>query len=138
MVGWTTLLALLVEKAWVLGESLPLKAALLSTAPMGPVIANMILGNGWKVHYLELALAVAAITHLALVAWYLVRFGRIANADVRSPQLALPLAGRPDWLAPPRRSWLSAIVWKQFRESGPIVAAGLAGVQPLCTCPATH
>jgi hypothetical protein len=67
------------------------------------------------------------LTHGLLCAWYITRFGHITNRDVRSPRIAAEGAGKAAWLPPPRRTVLSAVAWKQFRESGPIVLCGLAG-----------
>jgi hypothetical protein len=103
----------------------------LSTAAAGFVPACEMLRFGpaedphpW-IGCLLVVLPVATVTHLALVAWYVSRFGRVSSIGVRSPQAAL--RERPDWLPPPRGSAASAIAWKQFRESGPLVLAGLAG-----------
>ena len=98
----------------------------LSTAPGGIGAANDV--SDARGDYLMLSLFTAAITHLALATWYVVRFGRIANVEIRSPQVAVRGAGRHDWLAPPRQSMIAAIAWKQVRESGPIVLTGLAGI----------
>jgi hypothetical protein len=134
IVGWSLLLGI----AWILffhlskwlsfdqpDDSQPwLPVAGLATAPGGlaPVaeIAKrypMLLWFG---------LSVAAVTHLALATWYVRRFARISNLEIRSPKTA-EVGARPlDWLGPPRRSPFAAIAWKQWCESGPIVLAGLA------------
>jgi ABC-type transport system involved in multi-copper enzyme maturation permease subunit len=73
------------------------------------------------------ALVVFAAVHGGLAAWYVRRFGRVADRQIRSPQSAVRDAAQPDWLAPPRRTPWIAITWKQFRESGPIALVGLSG-----------
>ena len=73
-------------------------------------------------------IGIAVVVHLALATWYILRFGRVTNVEVRSPQAASRFADRNAWLAAPRTSTFSAIAWKQFRESGPILLAGLAGI----------
>jgi hypothetical protein len=78
--------------------------------------------------YVTIGLITAVVTQIAWAGWYVRRFGRIENVEVRSPRTAICESGRPEWLAPPRRSAFTAIAWQQFRESGPIVVAGLAGV----------
>jgi hypothetical protein len=45
-----------------------------------------------------------------------------------SPKTATRNARRIDWLDSPRRSPLTSVVWKQFRESVPIALAGFAGI----------
>lgn len=76
----------------------------------------------------RVSIVVAGATHLALAAWYIWRFGRISNVEVHSPQPVSRSAERGAWLGSPRKSALTAIAWKQARESGPILLAGLAGV----------
>jgi ABC-type transport system involved in multi-copper enzyme maturation permease subunit len=98
----------------------------LSTAPIGFVPASAIAG-----HYLLpiwLVIVTAVATHLALANWYIQRFGRIEDIGVRSPRTATNVADGIGWLGAPRRSAISAITWKQARESGVLVLAGLAGV----------
>ena len=60
--------------------------------------------------------------------WFMFRYGLDGDRPRPSPQAAVRESGRLDWLGPPRRSPLAAIAWKQFRESGPVVLAGLAGI----------
>lgn len=79
------------------------------------------------------AVFVATIAHSFLAFWYIRRFGRIANVEIRSPKTATSAAGQLDWLGPPRRSAFTAIAWKQFRESGPIVLAGIVGTIAMTT-----
>ena len=80
-----------------------------------------------------LAILAAIATHLKLARWYVLRFGRAEGIGVFSPQPASRPAARTDWLGLPRRSPLSAIIWKQFHESGPIAMAGLAAIFFICT-----
>ena len=61
------------------------------------------------------------------MAWYLRRFGRKAVRPART------LGGRvkatkSDWLAPPRRSQLTAVIWKQVHETGPLALMAAAAV----------
>jgi hypothetical protein len=128
MVGWMTLVVLLAEKTPIFKNSLLLRVIALSTAPGGPVVGDMVLAGDLNRFQLDVALGVAAVAHLALAAWYVGRFARIASREIRSRQQAVRCSSRPDWLWPPRQSRFSAMVWKQARESGPIVVAGLAGV----------
>jgi hypothetical protein len=81
-----------------------------------------------QINFIGIGVVVAAATHLALAAWYIWRFGRISNVEVHSPQPIPRSTERGAWLGPPRRSAFTAIAWKQARESGPILLAGLAGV----------
>ena len=98
----------------------------LSTAPFGfaPALemANETYALLWPV------IITAVVTHLALATWYVCRFGKVATGSVRSPQAAVPVNRRLEWLGPPRRSAFSALAWKQFRESGTIAFAGLVGI----------
>ena len=68
------------------------------------------------------------VFHVGLALWFIHRFGRIATDRVHSPRPATLSAAKIDWLGPPRRSALAAIVWKQTRESGPVVLAGFASI----------
>jgi hypothetical protein len=110
MVGWTTLLVLLVEKTSLFRDSLKLQVVALSTAPVGPAVDNMFLKSGWESSYLTMAFSVTIAVHLVWVGWYVLRFARPDKREVRSPRTAERVAG--DWLAPPRRNWLSAVIWK--------------------------
>ena len=69
--------------------------------------------------------------HLALAYWSITRYGQVLGR-LRSPQTALASVNKADWLGPPRQSPLTAIAWKQCRESGPVVAAGFAGILAIC------
>lgn len=102
----------------------PLASALgVGLAPLGFVALHDVTDKNSIA--LWLGIVVAIVVHLSLAAWYVGRFGRVANLEVRSPRPALRAAGRVDWLAPPRRRPLSAIAWKQLRESLPIVLGGM-------------
>jgi hypothetical protein len=108
----------------------------LSTAPGGFLTASGKALHGypnppahlWYNYHFLLVLITATVSHLVLAGWYVRRFGRTANLEVRSPQVAVRQSSKPDWLSPPRQSAIAAIAWKQFRESGPLALAGLAGV----------
>ena len=89
--------------------------------PRSQALARAVLGVPWP-------FAAGFIFHLGLAYWYVTRFGRTAAGDVCSPQAALRPAATIDWLGPPRQSPLTAIAWKQSRESGPLVLIGLAGI----------
>jgi hypothetical protein len=75
-----------------------------------------------------LAVALFISVHSSLAAWFIARFGRNTERSVRSQRTAVAKLPQLNWLDQPRRSWLTAIVWKQVRESGPLVLAGLGGV----------
>jgi hypothetical protein len=63
------------------------------------------------------------ISHAALAATYVSRFGRLA-AGRRQRVEHVMVRELPTWLAPPRRSPFAAIAWKQFRESAPLAVLG--------------
>jgi hypothetical protein len=73
-------------------------------------------------------MCIMALIHILFATFYIRRFGRIAERDITSPQVAKRDHRRHDWLGPPRHSALTAIAWKQLRESGPIAAVGLTGI----------
>jgi ABC-type transport system involved in multi-copper enzyme maturation permease subunit len=79
-------------------------------------------GSPWLA---QLATMIAAAFHLILIASFVYRFGSIKTTSVRSRESALPLSSRADWLPQPFRSPLRAVLWKQWRESGPIVMFGM-------------
>ncbi len=66
--------------------------------------------------------------HAALLAWYSLRFGRVSGTENYSPPAARRVVGQLEWLPKPHKSPFAAIVWKQFRESGSLALAGLAGL----------
>jgi len=68
----------------------------------------------------------AVVGHACLLAWYLSRFGHKAVRPARTLGKRVK-ATKSDWLAPPRRSQLTAIIWKQVHETGPLaLMAGAA------------
>jgi hypothetical protein len=68
--------------------------------------------------------AVAALlSHTLVAAWFIGRFGRLAAAP-RTVGESAPARTEIAWLGPPRRRPLSAILWKQARESAPLAALG--------------
>jgi ABC-type transport system involved in multi-copper enzyme maturation permease subunit len=71
----------------------------------------------------------AAVVHAALVAWFVTRFGRSLPSRPQPADACVQSVGR-NWLAPPRRHPLTAIAWKQTRESLPL--AGLGAFAILC------
>lgn len=69
--------------------------------------------------------------HLCLAGWFVWRFERTGSSVVRRKT---PLSNKQEknyWPRPPRTSQTGAIIWKQFRESGPVALAGLAGIVAL-------
>ena len=69
----------------------------------------------------------ALVGHAGLLAWYLRRFGRKAVRPARTLDGRVK-ATKSDWLAPPRRSQLTAIIWKQVHETGPLALMAAAAV----------
>jgi hypothetical protein len=130
MLGWCLLLALAGNVVERISFDEPIEKGIVvvgfSTAPGGFMPALGIAEDTKQL--VLLSIVTSAVIHLVLVMLYVRTFGRVANVEIRSPRAAIRESGRPDWLAPPRRSVLTAIAWKQVRESGPIVLAGLAGV----------
>lgn len=100
---------------------------LLAAGPGGLPLLLLNMAPRWP-WLLWIVLPVAVAIHSALALWFVFRFGRVGGVGEFSPQTATADPGRRDWLGPPRSSPLSAIAWKQFRESGPIVLAGLAAI----------
>jgi hypothetical protein len=100
----------------------------LSTAPGGVMTMTKSFSSNETGDFLGIGLFTAAVTHTALTAWYVQRFGRITNLEVRSPQVAKRSGKEFEWLGPPRSSAFVSVAWKQLRESAPIVMAGLAGI----------
>jgi hypothetical protein len=62
-------------------------------------------------------------SHGVLAAWYICRFGRRTRPQTPT-ESQLPAKAALQWLSPPRRTRVGAIVWKQFRESAPLAALG--------------
>ncbi len=100
---------------------------MMCTAPGGFIVATELQRN-YGESLTQLGFFAAAISHAGLAWRFISRFGRIAEREVTSPQSAVADLGRHDWLAPPRHSPFRAIAWKQFRESGSLVLAGLIGI----------
>ncbi|NOY42321.1 MAG: hypothetical protein GXP26_10860 [Planctomycetes bacterium] len=78
----------------------------------------------WWPHFLA-----ATLGHGCLLAWYLRRFGKVVPGSSRSDGKTLALAGaKYQHLAPPMRSRLTAIAWKQVRETGPLVLMAIGSI----------
>ena len=127
-----TLWAMLMYSSYLLHEFLIVNLERTSLWPFAPAA----LPGGVAILFMDVrndmswwlnGLAGFLTTHGPLAAWYILRFGRTERAGRWSPQPATSTQLKPAWLAAPRRTPLSAISWKQFRESAPIVLAGLAG-----------
>jgi hypothetical protein len=135
MVGWCAFLAI-VWNFLVFWNGIPRVnddwvkwwfTTMMCAAPGGFIFATELQRNYGESLTL-LCWGATAILHGALAWWFISRFGRIAEREVTSPQSAVANPGRHDWLALPRHSPFRAIAWKQFRESGPIILAGVIGI----------
>lgn len=136
MVLWTVLISYAVH--WLFDPPRPgfitgvfpqrLAVIAVSTTPGGALTLERWVSSNHIRDVLGLGIFAAIVSHLGLAAWYVLRFGRITNREVRSPQVAIQSANQIDWLGSPRSSAFMSVAWKQFRESMPIVLAGLAGI----------
>jgi ABC-type transport system involved in multi-copper enzyme maturation permease subunit len=115
-------------KSWVDSMGWTVWASIVAVSPGGTAIGLPKLPNGFEWMSNHWPLVIGVVAHLGLATWFVVRFAKGAESVVRSPRTAKPFNQKLDWLGPPRHSQLGAIAWKQFRESGPIVVASLAGM----------
>ncbi len=92
---------------------------IMAAAPGGPgLIASLsTAGFGTVWPYVVFSFLV----HAYLIRRYLRRYGRGASRSGR-PLGSATKTVPSGWLLPPRRSQLSAIIWKQVQETGPLVA----------------
>jgi len=101
-------------------------------APGGPAIANREKNvpprsaASWAKESTPFLLT-ALIGHTAVGAWYLSRFGRVKFKPERGGT-GRSAAQSGTSLGLPRRSQLSAIAWKQMRETGPLAVFALAAI----------
>ncbi|MAT72224.1 MAG: hypothetical protein CMJ58_22185 [Planctomycetaceae bacterium] len=108
------------------GTSIPREASLAAAAlPWGLVplldVFRELPGMLWATG------VVVALVHGGFVWRYVSRFGRtvpvrLQTVERKAARTAVQSAA--DWLAPPRRSPLAAMAWKQFRESTPLAVLG--------------
>lgn len=113
-----------IESAWLKTSS---AAVVLGVSPGGVAVAAIM--SAHEVPYLFLpTLIVAIVFHAALAACFIARYGRSTQNDAYSPKAVATGVPTLGWIGPPRRGPLTAIIWKQFRESTPIVLAGIAGI----------
>jgi len=97
---------------------------MMSAAAGGPSIGG---GNrGPRESYLPFV-AAAVLSHGCVMAWFLVSFGRHAVRPART-RGGRGKIGRIDWLGPPRKSQLTAIIWKQVSETGPLAVVAAAAI----------
>lgn len=104
--------------------------AVISIIPGGfPLsLKSALRGPYGSVSLAQLATMIAAVFYPILIASFIYRFGSIESPDVRSRELARPGSSRCEWLPQPFRSPLRAVLWKQWRESGPIAMFGVLAV----------
>jgi hypothetical protein len=130
IVGWIAVVTI-VMRAFVLDrntdESVAQWVSVL-TVSLSPGGVALLTGPHWTPVQLTVALWIMALVHVLLAILYVRRYGDVAEREITSPQVASRDPRRHDWLAPPRRSALTAIAWKQFRESGPIALAGVTAI----------
>jgi hypothetical protein len=100
------------------------------TLPGGlPVSLGLALtGTGEGTRLAIIATIVAAAFYLILVASFIRRFGVTKPVYAWSKSAAQSSTTRCDWLPQPFRSPMRAMIWKQCRESGPIVLFGVLTV----------
>lgn len=123
--GWWLLLLLgsLILVNWHTSVRMAVIAAAISTAPGGIGFVRPAAGLG--VTNAIFGITAAVLANLLLAAWYVWRYGRGGRPERVSPRAAADQGAPLIRLAPPRASELTAIVWKQFRESGPLALAGV-------------
>jgi len=102
-----------------------LAALAFAIAPGGFSLSKELWVLGWLA---PAALLLFVVVHSTLAVCFVRHFGRDGDRFIRSHQTATRDSQQIDWLGPPRQSWLTAIAWKQLRESGPVVGAGIGGI----------
>jgi hypothetical protein len=107
-------------------ETARLRAIGVSMAPAG--LLNLRPMADQQTAAVLFGLASAAVTHTLLGAWYVRRYGRDETREIGSPTSAISDDELMNSLKSPRHSPITAIVWKQFRESAPVALAGVIGV----------
>lgn len=93
-----------------------------------PLPGGMVVASNWANSGLQQLVAWLGfgIVHAALLIWWVARYARCslaskrATTDIPAPTVAAA------WLRPPRRTPSEAILWKQFREAGPIIVGVVA------------
>jgi len=121
-------LALVVDRPWINDA---FENALLVAAPAGPAIIfeKLFVARQERFAYgpiWPLFLA-SIVSHGALAAWYVARFGRVIPARTQAIEAA-PRFKPVTWLAPPRKRPWTAILWKQMRETFPLAALGAGAI----------
>ncbi len=139
-VGFLSITAIWISFAYLFHvadkQDLPnLEAGLLVAMPAGPGVPGVFPLRGdtplryfvsWGIVYAPYLLT-ALVGHAAVGAWYLGRFGRVKHKPKRGgigQSLVMPGYA----LGQPMRSQLTAIAWKQMRETGPLAAFALAAI----------
>jgi hypothetical protein len=131
---WAVLFAIWVVllKAGVGPETARLRAVGVGSAPLG--VLGLVDDFQLDTVGILVAYATAITVHIAMAARYVTRFGRTDDREIRSPKTAAADLRFADFLPSPRRFQLSAIAWKQARETGPIALAGLAAILVIVAC----
>lgn len=111
---------------WPSGVAKWLAVAGAAAAPGGLATIEDAVDNDQR--YFRFAAYISGITMFVLSALYVYRFARSVNVEVRSPKKVEVAIPPRDWLGPPRHSAVTAVAWKQVRESRPLALVGVAVV----------
>ncbi len=108
---------------WQWQNLLYVTVPIMAGAPGGPSVIKQleIYQSIWP------AVVVAIVAHAGVLAWFVHRFGRKTVRPARTLGESTT-ASHVTSLGPPRSSKLTAIVWKQLHETGPLALIAAAGV----------
>jgi len=108
-------------------ERLQQALAILMSAAPGGVAFLLNVSRDLQIPVVILAFF-ACVSHGLLLTWFLRRYGRTAVRPVRTMSGETLTTSGNQWLAPPRRSQLTAIIWKQVHETGPLALMAVVAV----------
>jgi ABC-type transport system involved in multi-copper enzyme maturation permease subunit len=124
VVGFT---AANLDPDWLRGHGSVLAAIVMGISPAGLLLVLAVVVNG-EPFPIPVAIAAGSVFHIALAVWFITRYGQSAETDRYSRRTSVDRRWEIVSIGLPRRHPLTAIAWKQFRESAPIALAGLAGI----------
>jgi len=112
----------------VLQEGLELVTAAAPAGPMSQFNPSFPWSYTQKPTYMSIVFSmIALIGHAGVLGWFLFRFGRVSPKTGRGDKLQSEtvVAGSPK---APFKSQLTAIAWKQMRETGPLAVLALPAI----------
>jgi len=123
---WALATYLLAVFGSAIGWGKGIKAVFLAVYCIGPAGLTALAVPHLRFHYVLAVIALQLVALVGLCVWFSYRYAHAGTDIARPPaKMATRHRARSTGLGPPRRGQLTALGWKQWRESLPICIGGL-------------